>query len=312
MYRVTPAKHPDSMTEKTSHCIMHMTHGQWVERHWIYRGRKPQLKQYNNTANDPAQTHEIIKVIGVWSRVDKELGISRNWVDFGRRCTEEELAATPRWCLKLEVANGKDVSDTLANAGESIVNAGGAVGHVVGTGLEAAGLKQPTPPANGATAARIGTWLYGVGDAMTRWWSQKWSRAAEARYHTLHNKIFGRVEAGELLHSASYQKKMKKTGADSKGNQRFDRYVVQCDCAGFDPDLEFKLKYKWSEEAYHLMRVVPKAVSETAKSFAVQLQSARILWMKSVSDADHGRVRDRVHRLNPKICDTSSSDDLVR
>jgi len=98
------------------------------------------------------------------------------------------------------------------------------------------------------------------------------------------------VEAGELLHSASFQKEIPKTGADSKSRQQYDRYAVVCPCPGFDPKREFRLKYTAGERALHLATKAGKQFNAgnhlfKSQAFTVQLQAASVLHMEDNENA---------------------------
>merc|ERR1712178_154062 len=83
---------------------------------------------------------------------------------------------------------------------------------------------------------------------------------AQRRYKMLFSRSFAEVEASELLHSMSFQSEIEDTGADSKGNKRFDRFAVMSPCAHFDPKREFQLKFTWSENALHIARKALMAI----------------------------------------------------
>jgi len=82
---------------------------------------------------------------------------------------------------------------------------------------------------------------------------------------------------------------MDKTGGDSKGNDKFDRYAIVAPCVDFDPAREFRLKYSWSEKAISLARKAfnkfGKAGVMSSGAFLVQLRGEGVLSMKDESNA---------------------------
>lgn len=287
-----PAKQQlEVLKKKRNLCFMHMTLPQWSEKEWIYRGRQPARKQYNKTENVPTAGYEIVKITGMKSRPDTHFGIWRDFVTVGRRCTELERATTPRWCEAPEVANEPSMFSGIGSVAGDALAVGGGVVDVVKAGLEKSGYKDESAPPNNAHGDRLSNWFYGVGKGIEKSLKNAWATnfgAASKRYEKLYKQSFTEVEAGELLHSASFQKELALTGADSKGRQRFDRYAVMCPCNKFDPNREFRLKYKWSEQAFHL---AGKAQNRFATgffdkpAFTVQLQAAKILFMKDNANA---------------------------
>merc|ERR1719262_1951911 len=114
-----------------------------------------------------------------------------------------------------------------------------------------------------------------------------WVAASAARYNKLYKKSFAEMESGELLHSASFQKKLAKTGADSKNLQQFDRFGVVSPCVDFEPEKDFDLKYKWAEKALVMARKGHQKFEEVvrSKSFTVELRGAGVLDMRNEENA---------------------------
>lgn len=102
----------------------------------------------------------------------------------------------------------------------------------------------------------------------------------------MYEHSFSEVDTAKLLHSASFQLKKDKTGADSKGLQRFDRFSVVSSCVKFDPNREFRLKYEWSEKAITLAYKAFKKFSlPDSGAFKVQVRGEGSLHMKSETHA---------------------------
>lgn len=116
---------------------------------------------------------------------------------------------------------------------------------------------------------------------------RKWVENAATRYDNLYEKSFEEIEAGELLHSASFQKKLGRTGADSKNLQQYDRFGIVSPCVDFEPEKEFDLKYKWSEKALHIARKGYSKFGEVvrSKAFTVEIRGAGVLGMKNELNA---------------------------
>merc|ERR1719262_417279 len=114
-----------------------------------------------------------------------------------------------------------------------------------------------------------------------------WVAASAARYNKLYEKSFEEHEAGELLHSASFQKKLAKTGADSKNLTQFDRFGVVSPCVDFEPEKEFDLKYKWVEKVLIMARKGHQKFEEIvrSKAFKVELRGAGVLDMRNEENA---------------------------
>lgn len=111
--------------------------------------------------------------------------------------------------------------------------------------------------------------------------------ASADRYNKLYKKSFEEVEAGELLHSASFQKKLTKTGADSKNLQQYDRFAVVSPCVDFEPEREFDLKYKWGEKALVIARKAHQKFEEIVrgKAFTVDVRGSGVLDMRNEENA---------------------------
>jgi len=212
-----------------------------------------------------------------------------------RRCTEEEYAATPRWCEEPKVGGGSSwgtAMNVLQGIGNGAVTGATGVATVVHAGLQVSGHARETAPWNKAIGKRMTNWVYGVvknaEGGIQGLWSSLLGRAKK-RQDRLYNDLFSEVEAGELLHSASFQKELKNTGADSKGRKRYDRYAITCPCPSFDPDREFRLRYTWSERALLLGLAAEK--SSPARDlydnavFSVELLGAGILHMEDNENA---------------------------
>merc|ERR1719333_1166086 len=112
---------------------------------------------------------------------------------------------------------------------------------------------------------------------------------ASTRYERLQARMFEEVEANELVHSASFQKEMDKTGADSKNRQKYDRYAVTSPCVGFDPNTEFEMKFQWAENAITLLRKAHlkfnAATVDKSSTVKVQLRGEGVLKMSDESNA---------------------------
>jgi len=281
------------LAEKTDLCVMHMTAPQWMEREWIYRGRSPHKKQYNKTENLPEASYEVIKILSWRSVPDADFGIQRDFVTYGRGCTEEEFAATPRWCTPPKVANPAEDWGALKSVGKGVGSAAGGAVNAIGKALEVGGLKQETAPMNNALKNRMLGIVYGAYKATelnVRTAYNSIASNAPGRHDKLHKRLFAEVEAGELLHSASFQRELANTGSDSKNNQKYDRYSVVCPCKGFDPQREFRLKYTAGERALRLAYKAHKDYSDNgalfkAQAFVVQLQATTSLFMSDNENA---------------------------
>jgi len=157
--------------------------------------------------------------------------------------------------------------------------------------LQAAGVMEATPP-NRAYKHRITGWLAGRAKASTAWLStftDELVGRASARYTKLHDKSFTDVEAAELVHSLSFQSPIEDTGADSKGNKKFDRFAVVAPCYDFDPNREFRLKFTWTEQSIWIGRKafqkLPSTFGTASAAVKVQLRSEAVLRMQDAENA---------------------------
>jgi hypothetical protein len=177
----------------------------------------------------------------------------------------------------------------INNLLSGVETAAGLAGGAAGAIGEATGLTDESI-GNHAFQERLGSWWFsqmkGLEAAMKGSWSG-WVAKAATRYDNLHQKSFEEIEAGELLHSASFQKKLAKTGADSKNLQQFDRFGVVSPCVDFDPEKEFDLKYKWAEKALVMARKGHQKFEEIvrSKAFTVELRGAGVLDMRNEENA---------------------------
>jgi len=282
-----PAKQQlDIFKKKRDWCTMHMNSEQMKIENWFYRGRTPHRKQYNATENIPKDSYQYAKILSTHSRPDTDFGIWRNFVTIGRGCTEKEAATTPRWCKAPEVANPPSgINNLLSGVGL----AAGLVGSGAGAIGEATGLTDKSI-GNQAFQERLGTWWFGqmkgVEASIKNSWNG-WVGKAATRYNALYKKSFAEIEAGELLHSASFQKKLAQTGADSQDLQQFDRFGVVCPCVEFEPEREFDLKYKWAEKALIMARKGHQKFKEIvrSKAFTVEFRGSGVLNMKNEENA---------------------------
>ena len=118
--------------------------------------------------------------------------------------------------------------------------------------------------------------------------SSEWFGKASDRYEKLRAKSFHTSEAAELVHSLSFQRELKSTGADSKQKQRYDRFALITPCKSMDPEKEFELKYESTEDALQLARKAHQKFDPNifkSKAFTVELMSASILKMKRPNSA---------------------------
>jgi len=286
----------DILRNKKDLCLMRMTPEQ-VDRqeNWTYHGRHPQWKQYNLTENRPSSDYEIIKVMSFTRSPDTHFKIYRDFAWFGRRCTEAESAATSRWCQKPLVVNeastaGKVLGATVATLGTAGAMVGAGITGIQ-KGVEAAGYVGETPPVNKKFSASIGQTIYGLYKATEESAKTKFSSGMKKRYDSLHERIFGEVEAGELMHSTSFQKELDNDFGDSSRRKKYDRYAVVCPCPDFDPNKEFDLKYEWGEKAMMLAMKGDKEFTTKDSlygkktGFTVQVQAAAVLRMSKNDEA---------------------------
>jgi len=146
-------------------------------------------------------------------------------------------------------------------------------------------------PSNEAVTEQFSQWFYAKAKSLEKWLkgsSSIWAGSAAKRYDKLYSRSFDEVEAAELLHSASFQKKLGDTGADSQNKQKFDRYAVVVPCKNFDPAYEFRMKFKWSERALVIARKANEKFSSVADSrggFVVELRGAGVLSMTDERNA---------------------------
>jgi len=285
------------LQQKAESCPLYMDVDQMKTVNWMYNGRRPHKKQYEVMANAPQDHYQYVKILDMNSHYDDKYYVTRTFVTIGRGCTEDEAKQTPRFCKAPEVANEPSVVRNLltgvAVAGSSVVGGAGAL-------LVAAGVKEATP-VNTAYKHRIMSWM-----ATSAKSTESWIRSStdevfgrtSTRWHKLRARLYKEVEANELLHSLSFQSKFAATGGDSKNYQRFDRFAVTSPCEGFDPNREFRLKFKWSEQATSIARkafqknkLLGKAKPDTGGVpdgggvFRVQVQSAGVLRMDGAQSA---------------------------
>uniref|UniRef100_A0A7S0A396 Uncharacterized protein n=1 Tax=Pyrodinium bahamense TaxID=73915 RepID=A0A7S0A396_9DINO len=267
-------------------CVMHMNSLQMREAQWYYRGRTPQKKQYNKTENIPKDSFQYVKVLGIKSKPDTDFGIWRDFVTLGRRCTEAEAAATPRWCEAPLVHNAPSVTRDLLSGLEMV---GHAAGSAASAAAVASGAVEPSV-ANHAVQERLGQWFdsrFKGLEAFLRRSYSRWLGKATGRYQRLRERLFSESEAAEFVHSLSFQEEIRKDGADSKGYQKYDRYAVTCPCESFDPEREFGLRYKWSENALDLAGNARDKFEGLLDStaFRVQLRGDGVLSMRNEETA---------------------------
>jgi len=216
-------------------------------------------------------------------------------VTIANGCSEEERQATPRFCLKPQVANPPQ--GKLTNLLTGVTLAGRAVGSVAGAAAEVAKLKEKTSK-NSAQAKRLGEWFHakikGLEKDMRAGYGE-WLGRANDRYAKLRQQLFEEVEAAELVHSISYQTNLSASGADSTKRKQFDRHAVTIPCVDFDPEKEFDLKYTWSEKSLTLAQKAQKFGGETftsGKGFRVKLRGVSVL---HVSDAQNAWTKSSAY-----------------
>jgi len=285
-----PAKQQlEIFKKKTGQCLMRMTAEQMTEKNWFYRGRNPQRKQYDLVEHLPTDQYRCDDIVSMSTLPDSEFHIWRTFVTVARGCTEEEANLTPRWCAAPEIGNAKSIAKALLGGAKGI---GSGLGYAAGKGLEAAGLKNKTM-ANEARTERLGQWFKGRVKGFEKWVREtgdEFLGKASRRYDRLEKHLFDEVEAAELLHSASFQASMTKTGGDSKNLQKFDRFAVVCPCQEQDARTGFDLKFEWAENALELARkgyakFGKKNLLDKAGAFTVQLRGAASLHVRNEKNA---------------------------
>lgn len=277
---------------KEGQCLLHMNAGQMASQSWFYRGRQPQKTQYEMVQNLPKRDHQAVKILSTWSRQDSN-GAFHKWrafVTLGLHCTLEEAEVTPRWCAAPDIYH----ASTSAN---DLLNGLGRMGNDLARGahgaLHALGATDEKPIKNNAFSKELGNWLYGAGKGVEEWLrdtTDEWMGRASRRYNKLYDTMFMDVETADLLHSASYQKELEHTGADSQGKQRYDRYAVVAPCKDFKPNNLFRMRFRWSEHALQLAKKAAKKFGTDLMSqaaFTVQLQGAGMLDMQ---DEEHAWI----------------------
>jgi hypothetical protein len=222
---------------KKDQCFLHMKEHQIrAKDDWYFRGHTPTRKQYNVTTNHATDRYQAMKPLSFSTWPDAHFKIDRDWVLVAYGCTEEEYRVTPRWCSAPVVLNPRGSKNLLTGDWEV-------------PPLQTSGYSDDKESWS--------EWfdrLLKKAETSVRRFSNEWAGRANTRYHALRAKLFGEVEAADLLHAASFQRELPDAGGDSKSTRRFDRYAVAVPCVNFDPTMEFDLKYKWSERALQLAR----------------------------------------------------------
>eukprot|EP00930_Biecheleria_cincta_P042177 TRINITY_DN29006_c0_g1_i1.p1 TRINITY_DN29006_c0_g1~~TRINITY_DN29006_c0_g1_i1.p1 ORF type:complete len:1093 (+),score=214.17 TRINITY_DN29006_c0_g1_i1:73-3351(+) len=284
-----PAKQQlEVLRKKHDLCVVHMSQPQMDKAHWLYRGRTPQKKQYDVVENLPTADLQYMKIVDFHTLPDTEFHLWRTFVTIGNGCTQEEVAATPRWCSKPDVANEPSLASDLLNGAVAV---GGAAGNLVTGGLEAAGVIQKRP-SNHMSKESVGKWIWGAMKNMektVRDTTDSFLGRSASRYDKLYKRMFSEIEAAELLHSSSFQAKLDNTGSDSKKRQKFERFALVAPCTDFNPQREFALRYRWTERALSVARKGQQrfgsGLLSNAGAFRVQLRGAGTLHMKDEGHA---------------------------
>lgn len=284
-----PAKQQlEVFQKKRNQCLVHMNQPQMNRAHWFYRGRTPQKKQHDPIENLPTADLQYMKILDFHTLPDTDFHLWRTFVTIGNGCTQEELAATPRWCSKPDVANEPSLVRDLFDGAKAV---GGVAGNLVAGGLRAAGVMEKKP-SNRMTTERVGNWIWGAmksAEKTVRDTSDSFFGRSASRYDELYKTMFSEIEAAELLHSSSFQVKMDDKGSDSKHRRQFERFSLVAPCADFDPKREFALRYRWAERALSIARKghqkFGSEILEHAGAFRVQLRGAGVLHMKDEGHA---------------------------
>jgi len=277
-----PAKQQlEVFQKKKGFCPLSMSTVQMRNASWFFRGRTPQRKQYDMKENLPKKDIQGVRIMDFKSRQDTDFHVWRSFVTTSLQCTLEEAEETPRWCADPEVHYSQTSMNGLA---DGVGRAGRGAAQLVAHGMHQAGVGEQ-PVGNSAAGKTLARWLYRNGKGLQAWLKESTGKASQ-RYEKLRERSFQELEAGELVHSLSFQSELESTGADTKRKQRYDRYVVVAPCKTMDPETEFDLKYTTAEHALQLARKANQKFGSVDSSvLTVELVGSAVLKMGGVSNA---------------------------
>jgi hypothetical protein len=242
---------------KKGKCYLHMSEEQLRHYSWLYQGKFPARRQHDRKANNPQGEYELLKVVKVSTGADSE-------TSFGRFCTVDELATTPRFCDPPELYNPwmnlEEMAQSLEEAAAGALGIGSsAISGAIS--LYQSGLKNRSAKENALMLSEK-AWdgLTGAGRLLKSSVDAAGSEIADRlpgdgrRAEELQRKHFRTIESGLGLHSLSFQRSIGKNNRTSNAKERFQRYVVTVPCHGYDPVIRYQIDKKWGDGALRMLK----------------------------------------------------------